>query len=838
MKRFFQILLGVIALILLLLLVVPSLFKDKIEKKVTEVVNENITATMSFDKFSLSMFRHFPNLTMGLDGLTLINKEPFDGDTLMHVSSFTTSIDLWSAVRGDGIEINSVSIKEPQAWLKVNKDSVPNWDIVPTSETEEEEEDTAAASDFEVQLKLFEIEDARLGFSDATIALKTVVDDLDFSMDGDLSQKSTNLDLNTSIQKLNVEMDGIRYMKDAFVSLDAIIGADLENMIFTFDDNEFRLNDLALGFDGSVGMPEEGFDTDLTLSAKETSFKTLLSLIPEAYLQDFEDLQTEGTLKLDAKVKGHYLDTDNLPAFDLVLNVDNGKIQYPDLPKSIDDIQIDLDVNNPGGAMDLTVTDISKFHFKLGNNPFDATLWVGTPVSNATYKGAMEGTIDLESLMDAIPMDSVDMGGVISTNITINGDYEMVEKELYEDIEANGTIGLKDFFYSSTDLPTEFLISDADLQITPRFMELRTFNSEFGKSDFDLKGRVENYLSYALKDGTLKGRLEHKSKMIDTNELMSMAGEEDTTAVEDTTAMELVIVPKNLNFTFSSSIDRLIYDKLEMTNTRGSIRLINGRVILDGLNSNMLDGRMAVSGEYNTADTLKPFVDFDMALQSIDLNKAANSFSMIDSMMPIAKKENGTVTTQLKFNSQIGDDMSPVLSSLNGGGLLESNRVEVSGSKVQNSLATMLKNERYRKARAEDLNINFDIENGNVIVKPFKPKVFGKQLTISGKQGLDQSIDYLIKMPVSKSELGSVAGLLGTSLPSSVNEVMVDIFVTGSVSDPKLNFNVDDDFKNQVKEEAKEKIKEEAEKAIDKAKDDPKVKEKVDEVKDKLKDWF
>ncbi|WP_462319264.1 AsmA family protein, partial [Marinilabilia sp.] len=634
MKRFFQIVLGVIALILLLLLVVPSLFKGKIEKKVTEVINENINATVSFDEFNLSMFRYFPNLSMGLDGLTVVNKAPFEGDTLMHIGSFTASVDLWSAIGGDGIEINSVMLNEPQVWLKVNKDSVANWDIVPESETEELKEDTAsAASDFTVQLELFEIRDAILGFTDQTMAFSTVIDDLDVEMQGDLSQTTTNIDIKSSIEKLNLEMEGVRYLKEAFVSLDAIIGADLENMVFSFRENEFRLNDLALGFDGTVGMLDEGYELDLSLAAKETSFKTLLSMVPETYLQDFEDLSTEGTLGLEAQAKGTYIDTDHLPAFNLALTVKDGLIQYPDLPKSIEDIQISASVENPGGAMDSTITDINKFHFQLGENPFDASLWVGTPVSNATYRGKINGVIDLASLQEAVPMDSISMEGIITANMTIDGDYEMVEKELYDQIEANGDVTINDFLFSTIDMPEGFAISEADLQITPRFMALETFNSSFGSSDFSLSGRVENYLSYVLKDGTLKGRLNHKSNLIDTNELMRLAGDEDTTDVEtDTTDMELVIVPKNLQFSLNSEIDRLVYDKLVMTNMKGDITIKDGRVVLDGLSSDMLKGGMVISGEYNTADTLRPYVDFNMALNTIDVHQAANSFSMIDSM--------------------------------------------------------------------------------------------------------------------------------------------------------------------------------------------------------------
>lgn len=834
MKRFFQIIAGIFILIILLLLIIPSLFKGKIEQKVTETINNNISATVSFDKFNLSMFRYFPNLSMGLKGLTITNKEPFEGDTLLYIRSFTASVDLWSAVSGEGIQVNSIILDQPNIWLKVNQDSITNWDVMPVSESTEEVEDSLSSSDFKVSLKMFKIVDANVYYNDKTMALATSIEDFDLDLKGDLSQASTNLDFLAEIDRFNLQMDQTKYINNATMSLDALIGADMENMVFTFGENEFRFNELVLGFNGSIGVKETGYDLDLKLSTKETSFKTLLSMVPEAYLKDFETLQTDGSLTLEANINGHYTDSDHLPAFDLALNVSDGRIQYPDLPKSIENIQINALVENPGGSADQTITNISKFYFKLGNNPFDASLSVKTPVSNATYKGKMKGTIDLASLSDAIPFDSLDLKGLITVDVAIDGDYKMVENEQYENIKANGTVQLKDFFFKTTDWPTGFTISQANLSISPKFMELKSFDSSLGQSDFKLKGRVENYLSYVLKDGTLRGVLEHNSSLINTNQLMQLASTDTSAVSEDTTSFELVVVPKNLNFTLKSNIEELIYDKLVMKDVNGSIRIIDGKIVLDGLRSNMLNGAMLVSGEYNTSDTLRPFVNFDMSLESIDIHQAANSFSLVDSMMPIAKKAIGTVSTTLKFNSLLGQDMSPVLNSINGGGLLKSKGVEISGAKVQNALATMLKDDKYRKARAEDLSINFALQNGNVIVKPFTTNLFGKKITVSGIQGLDQTLDYTIKMPVSRSELNNVAGLFGASIPSSVDNVMVDILVKGSVQDPKLQFKLDEEFKDQAKEE----LKKEAEKAVNKLLEDEEVKEKVDELKDKLKKLF
>ena len=69
MKKIFKII-GIIFVVLVLLLVsIPFLFKNTIKEKVMEAVNESVDAQISFNDFSLSLFKNFPNATVEVDGL-------------------------------------------------------------------------------------------------------------------------------------------------------------------------------------------------------------------------------------------------------------------------------------------------------------------------------------------------------------------------------------------------------------------------------------------------------------------------------------------------------------------------------------------------------------------------------------------------------------------------------------------------------------------------------------------------------------------------------------------------------------------------------------------------
>ncbi len=871
MKRFLKIFFGTIAVIFILLLTAPFIFKGKIEEKVKEIINEEIHATVDWSSFSLSLIKNFPNLNIGLDGLTVINKEPFEGDTLICVNRFSVAVDVMSAISGEAFEIKSIFVNEPYFNLQVNADSLANWDIVPESFEDEEEiedDEDADLSGFSAQLRSFRIKDARIGFADETMDLVTKIDGFNLNLSGDMQQAYTTLNIKSGIDALNVNMDGVQLLSNSVVDLDAKIGADLDNFIFTFEENELVFNKIPLFFDGTVAMLDEGFDLDVKLASSATDFKTLLALVPKEFMSDFEGLKVDGTLAIEALAKGKFIDEDNLPAFNLLFDVNKGRIQYPDLPKSIDNIGVNFFINNPGGNLDKTVAELKTFHFELDNSPFDAKLKVVTPISNATFDASMKGKLNLGSLMEAVELDDMVIKGILDADLAINSDFNTLETEKFEDVKADGYLKLSNFSFSSDDLPNSVYIDDASLGFTPKYVELKSFVCRLGESDFSLTGKLENYLAFALRDDVIKGNLAHTSKYIDANELMELAGDEEEEVVEDDSEpTETIMIPKNIDFVMTTNINKILYDKMELTNTKGALVIKNGKIDMKGVGTNLLGGSVVLNGEYNTENEKEPKMAFDMKVNSIDIQQAATSVSMLESFLPIAKLAEGRVSLNFNFNSLIGDEFSPILSSVNGGGLFSSSAIKVEGAKVQTGLATMLKDDKYKVANVNNLSAYFTIEDGTLFIKPFDVNVFGSKLNVEGSQGLDQKMNYSMKMPMSRKDLNKVAGLLGANVGAG-GDVMVGIKITGTVDDPKIKLDtgeatkaikdaVVDEFKSQVQEkiidEAKEELeakKEEIEKELEKEaeklkqkakeelKNNPELEEKAKDLGKKLKKLF
>ena len=141
---------AVIALLLVLLLVLPFLFRGQIETRVKTAVNQNLNARVDWRDVGLGFFRHFPDLTLTLDDLTAAGVGKFQGDTLAAVRHFRVSLSLPSvlsnAMGGSGpVVVHTVELDQPRLRLIALEDGSANWDI--TKKTPETPPGTGVEAD-------------------------------------------------------------------------------------------------------------------------------------------------------------------------------------------------------------------------------------------------------------------------------------------------------------------------------------------------------------------------------------------------------------------------------------------------------------------------------------------------------------------------------------------------------------------------------------------------------------------------------------------------------------------------------------------------------------------
>ncbi|HRO98640.1 MAG TPA: AsmA-like C-terminal region-containing protein [Flavobacteriales bacterium] len=824
-----------IVLLLAAAIILPIVFKDKIEAAVKAEVNKNINAMVDWGEWDITILRSFPDLTVTVADVKVANVAPFEGIELARIGSLTATVDIKS-VFGDKIDIKRIGLIKPRIHVKVLEDGTANWDIAKADTTAvTEPADTASA--FNIGLREYSIEDGLLIYDDASLTYYMDLRGLDHTGSGDFTQDLFTLSTVTHADSANVVFDGIRYLKNVKADITADLDMDLPNMKFTFKENEATINQLVLGFDGWLAMPAEDIDMDLTWSAKKTDFATLLSLVPAEFAGNLDGVSMSGKAGFSGHVKGRYNDT-SMPGFGVVVDVDNGRFKYPDLPAAVEDIFVDLKVNSPGGSdMDGMVVDLKRFAMKMAGNPVEARMHLTTPISDPNVDAELKAKLDLASVKQVVPMKE-ELKGRLNADVRMKGRMSDVEAQRYEQFTADGELILQDMHYAADSMPAVG-ISNLHFDFTPKFLELVAFNGTVGSSNVQAKGRMDNYLQWWLKDSTLTGSFDLAADKFDLNELMGASTETAPATPADTTPMSVIEVPANINFRMGMTVKEVIYDNLALTNVRGGLHVHERRVDFNDVFFNLFNGSVAMEGDYDTKDAARPRFDLRYDVRDMDIEKAVTYIETIQKMAPIAKTCKGTFSTDLSMQAHLDQHMNPDLNTMTGRGTLRTKNVRVEGFQPLVDVAKALKIKEIENTTLQDVNFTYRFQDGKMITDPFDVKIDRIKANVGGSTAFaDQAIDYLMKAKVPTAMFGAAAARTAGSLLGEANrflganmkvpeELDATIKITGTVDKPIVkpmfaggSTNVGDVIKEEIKQEVNEQISKAKEEAIAKAREE------------------
>jgi hypothetical protein len=840
-----KIMAGLIVFVLVLAFTVPIIFKDKIKTKVEQVINESVNAKVKFEDYKLSIFKNFPNLAFSLKDVSVVGVDKFRGDTLAGFRSFDLVFNLGSIFSKSGYEVKSITVDRGVVNAIYAKDGSANWDIMKDTASAPAEAAAASSSSFRMKLKKFTIQNSSISYIDREADMAAYLNNLNANISGDMTASTTDLKIDGTVGALTFVMEGTKYLNKTVVVADMNLLADLDKYKFTFRENYVSLNDLKLNFTGMVAMPGDDIETDLTFGADKASFKSLLSLVPAIYMADYKDLSASGEFSLKGSARGVYSDAKGtMPDVTLSVDVSNGLISYPALPEKIRNIAMKMNLFMDGKVMDNTTVNIDKFHMELAGNPFDMTFSLKTPMSDPDFTGSLTGKIDLGALTKAVPLDSITLAGIIEMSVKMAGKYSMVEKGQYDKFQASGQVSVKDMLVDMTGYP-KVGINSGTLAFSPQFATITNVNMKVGgKSDFSLAGKLENYIQYALKDETIKGSMSLNSSMIDASDILAGMSS-DTTAVEDTTSLSVIAVPKNIDFDFNAVVRNFSYDNIKATDMKGHIIVKNGILSFRETGMNILGGYVGMNADYDTRDTLKPLMKADFVVKGMEIKDAFNTFNTVQKLAPAAKGVDGKINLSLAFQSLLAKDMMPVTKTIEGAGKFQSDEITLVESAAFNKMKDVLKlGDKYSNT-FKNINVSFKISNGRVYVSPFDAKVGNVKMNVSGDQGLDQTLNYLVKTEIPRADLGGSVNSLIDNLSSQAaslgfafkpaDVLKVNVRITGVFGKPVVMPDFGGTSGNGgggVKETAKETVKQTVANTVDKGKDE--LRKQAEEQGDKL----
>ncbi len=832
MKKF--ILSTTILLVLLLgaAIFLPYLFKDKIIETVRTEANKNLRAKLDFNpNIGISIVKSFPNLHLSFKDISVVYQDSvFANDTLFAVAKLELSFDLMQFYKVQQYIYKSIRLDAPFIHIETLNDSTSNLDVLASKDTSE----SGSNDILNFELSEVVIENGTFDYLDAASNIDIQLHGVEHISSGSFSTQSFVLDAETTIAELLVISDDIAYLNKWKLSQGGTIALDLANSKYALPENKLTINGLEADLGGFIQLLENDIIFNLDISTKNPNLNEFLTLIPAIYTSDFAAMQTKGTAKMNATFKGVYNET-SFPAYDLTLQIDRGYFKYPDLPLPMKDIDLDLHVYSKDGNTDHTVIDLQKMHFKMENDPFDLKLNLQDIVGNTLLEADAQGKLDLTNLNKIIPLDGTEISGVLDADIKIKGRVNDITASSIDKFTSNGTVNAQNLVYKTTDMSEPLDVKNAKIVVRNQMVNIPVMDGTIGKNDINFSGKFDNFFAYLLDDKTLTGSAFLASKNLNVNDFMTEAASD-----RETVELSLVEIPGDVKLDLTASIDKLQYDDLELTNFNGRIGVENSTLQLQDITTDLLGGRVNLKGAY-TYDITKPLANFDISYSDIKVADLLAKFKVVRAFAPIADQIQAMTTAKITMATDLNNDMSPKLESINLGGSLNLENITVEKLDVLKGIDTQLGTNHFNVQKLSDCLLAFRIKDGKLFVSPFDMFIDSSKLSIDGISKLDGSIDYkgILSIPSTyiKNETSIVNGLTaGTRFgnlqinPKDFLDLAINIVGTFKKPDVKLNLK-------EIKSSVKQNIKSTVSNEVSKRKEEAKVRatDEINKIKDATK---
>lgn len=775
---------AVLATVLLAMLTLPLIFKGSIVEKIKLMANESLAAKLDFREVDISLFRGFPKLDIRIKELTITGINDFEGKTLLKVETLSTSVSLFSVWSSDGLNISRILVNNPEVSFIVNADGKANWDITKSSD---QHPSGPTESPVKIELSSIELVNAALSYKDDQSKMLAGFKKGDFLLSGSLEGSDSKLNFKGKADSISLNYDGSQLVSGIVVSGEGELQANFDQMSFKFLNNRFLVNKLPLELQGSFVMKEKSDLYDLAFESKGSSLDDLVGFLPQEQQNKLKSTEKSGELSFTGSVKGEYSEV-SYPAILASLKLANGRIKYPSLPGEISKMAIVARLSKPEGTMDSLKISVEKFEAYFAGHPVIGNITVTTPVSNPFLAGDLVGEIDFSTLKNTIPVDSMELGGMISGNIHFNGPVSAIEKSEYDRFRTNGNLSLSNFSYRSPAFPETLGIQSAGFVFNSREVAISSLKGKLGMSDFTVDGSFSDYWAYLLKNGTIHGNVRVKSSQLDVTQLMTGG----TQSGDSVSHSDPYVIPAGIDMTIQADVDRMLYNRMEIRGTTGKLIVRDQKLNLDQLSMNLLKGKMVLSGEYAAKEKMPASFNFKIDMKDFDLPAAYQTVGMVRHFLPFAANSKGTFFTGLTLNGTLGRDYAPNFADLNGNGMVSLKNLELVGNSMFAEISNYFRKDLFTNVKVSDFASSISITKGALSIAPFTTRIANQEVTVSGNQSLALDLNYKLRFNVNKSDLSpDVTGLIGfVPGTENISKLPVTINLGGKIAKPDVKVDL------------------------------------------------
>lgn len=809
------ILLGVV---LLLAVLIPVLFEDKIKQIFISELNKSLATpvTLNEDDIHLSLFKHFPDASLVFNNVGIRESFPKSQKNFLEAKEISLLFNFWSILRGN-YTIEKLVVRDGFCNLVTDKKGNINYRFW------KESTDTTA-SEFSMQLNKVDMLNMDFRYLDYAYNQDVDLHIHDCTFSGNFTSDLYTMQTSGDLLSRRIRIGSSNYLVNKEAHADTKLQVNVPADSYTFEDASIAIEENTFLLNGTIAL--KGDDHyDLQVTGDRIDLAGLLLLLPGNISGNLDQLDTKGDIDFAAAIKGFYTRTQD-PRIDIDFSVRKGSIRHEKFGGRLEDIACVGKYTN-GNRQNSSTSSITikDFSATREGQPVSMEL-VYNDFANPYINLQLNGTLPASLIIPLGMPDVKEVEGYIAmNNIRIQGALRSFAAAQGE-APPSGTITFDQVAFVLND--ERVAIPSGIATVSNNDINLQAITLEAAGSTLFTDLRISNWIQHVFPSDQspalyLEGSV--RADKFDVNGLLALASDNTAapTSASDGTGDQSAPAPPYDPMNISGRIDlacgALFYDQLKLENVRTSVKLAPGLVVLDGVTGGTMNGTFNMQASFRSLSNGDLLLQTSGQLAGIDVRELFRQLDNFEQDYLTDKNLRGALSANIydvtvKWDKDYQLDESSIYALCD----MRIENGELIDYKALESLSAFVKLSDLKHIKFSTLENKIEIKDRVVILPAMQIRSNALDLYMSGKHTFDNKIDYQFRLSLADLMVRKFLG--GNKQKDNYEEdaeggVNIYVSMTGTVSDPIMAYN---------KREAKEKLKDsgmEQQRFIDIFKKDP-----------------
>ncbi len=801
LKRRYRFLLYFLAFILLTGLTAVLLqgyLNNQIKNLFVRELNKQLCTEVAVREVKFSLFRDFPYASVRFSDITLKEaiKAPKKG-VLMKARLVSLRFGLLDLLKNK-ITVTNVLVRDAKVNLHVFSDGTDNFHFWKKSAG-------APGKEFSIDLQKILLHKTLISYrnepagQDMRFLLKQSQMKGNFASDNYLMQVTGDL----KIEQFST--GNLNYISDKQAKVDLSLKVAGKEGKYTLQKGELELNDLRLSTQGWVTEVNDAYSMDLQVVSSEATLAELISIVPSRYLKALEPYDFKGRAKVSVSLKG-MLRENQTPAIKAEMTLNEGTIGRKHSDVALEEVHM--------VAVYSAQQDRKNELFAITG--LNARLKSGTISGSMTMKGftsthlvaSLKANLDLSDLGELLNSDTItSLHGQLSIDGKFEGRLADLNKPVKEDLVncrltgqaqvAKGELGLKGY-----KLPVNSI--DGRVNFDNNNLLLKNLTFRYGKSDFALKGQVENLMGWILlKEHKLAVTGVIASSKIDWDELSGSSSGSGEYNFQLPGFLDIYRLHMNVkDFTFG---------KFAASNFSADLRMSNKVLTANNILMQSMKGVVSGQGSINAASPAHSLIQCKATFSKVNLRSLFYEFNNFGNTDLTSDNLDGSVTADVVYASTMFPNLEMDLSSVKAHADIRVDNGRLVNYEPMKGLSKFLRVEDLADIRFETLQNQVDIANQIIYIPDMKIRSSAIDLNLMGTHTFNNEIEYhfgialadLIAAKFHRKNPGyNRQSEFGPVEDDGRGRTMIYVSMTGTVDNPEFSYD-----KRAVKEKLANEIR-------------------------------